>query len=124
MRTHLLSVAFALWFLAGCGAPKEGDSCSQTGFLCLDSSAALECKAERWTKLPCKGPGGCKREGELIKCDMSGNLEGDACASTAEGKGLCNSTQTATLECREGVLRKTNDCITCTVTGDQIACQQ
>jgi hypothetical protein len=58
---------------------------------------------------------------------MSGNMEGDACASSDAGKGLCSG-MTATLECREDmngnlVLTKTNDCRTCTVTGDQVICQ-
>ncbi len=119
-RIALVSIAL---LLTACGAPKEGDACNQTGFLCQDATAALECKNERWTKLPCRGPNGCKREGDVIKCDMTGNIAGDACASTAESKGLCDATGTATLECRQGVLVKTNDCTSCTVSGDQVVCQ-
>lgn len=83
----------------------------------------MECKAGRWTILPCRGPNGCKREGDIIKCDMSANNAGDACASTAEGKGLCASGGTATLECRQGQLVQTNTCRSCTVSGEQVLCQ-
>ena len=110
--------------LAACGAPKEGDSCSQSGFLCTtDNSSALECKVGKWVALPCRGPNACSRESDIVRCDMSGNLAGDNCASTSENKGLCTSDGKATLLCREGVLVKTNDCKTCSVSGDQVICQ-
>jgi hypothetical protein len=120
---RLLLVLVALTTLAGCGGAKEGESCDRTGFLCADATAALECRAGKWLKLPCRGTGGCQRSGEVITCDMSGNSAGDACASSAEGKGLCSSTGTATLECREGALVQTNTCRTCTVSGEQVICQ-
>lgn len=110
--------------LFACGAAKEGDSCSQSGFLCAaDNSAALECKAGKWVSLPCRGPNACVRESDVVRCDMSANQAGDACASTSENKGLCTSDGKATLECREGVLVKTYDCSTCAASGDQIICK-
>ena len=101
-----------------------GDSCDQTGFLCENPTAALECRLGKWTLLPCRGPLGCQRTGDTIKCDMSGNAEGDACASTAEGKGLCTVDGKATLECRQGSLVKTNTCTSCSVSGEQVICNQ
>lgn len=126
----LLSVAVVSLslFATACGAPKAGDKCDTTGFLCESSQTAMECKLGVWVSLPCKGSGGCVRDGDTVKCDMSGNAEGDACASSAAGKGLCTMDGKATLECREDmsgnlVLTKTNTCRTCTVTGDQVICQ-
>lgn len=110
--------------LAACGSPSAGDGCDQAGFLCADATAALECKGGTWTLLPCKGADGCKREGDIVKCDMRGNVAGDECASTAEGKGMCSSTGKSTLECRQGKLVETNTCSTCTVVGDQVQCQK
>jgi hypothetical protein len=55
---------------------------------------------------------------------MSGDKAGDACASTAEGKGLCAAGGTATLECRGGVLVQTNTCVSCAVSNNQVVCQQ
>ena len=125
MRSLSLSLAvLSLSLLASaCGSPKAGDKCDTTGFLCEGTTAALECKVGVWASLPCKGPGGCTRTGDTVKCDMSANVEGDACASTAEGKGLCTTDGLGTLECRDGKLVKTNTCRTCTVTGDQVICQ-
>ncbi len=113
----------ALALGSACGGAKEGDSCNQNGFLCADAANALECKAGQWVKLPCRGSAGCTRTNDVIKCDMTGDLAGDNCASTAEGKGLCTAAGTATLDCRSGVLVQTNTCSSCSVSGDQVICQ-
>lgn len=118
----LSSIVLAL-FAAGCGGTAAGDACNKNGFLCASASAALECKGGFWVSLPCRGPTGCTRVADTIKCDMTQNNAGDNCASTAEGKGLCNAIGTATLECRSGVLVQTNTCKTCSVSGDQVVCQ-
>ena len=60
---------------------------------------------------------------DVIRCDMSKDQAGDACASTAENKGLCTSDQASVLTCRDGVLVHTSDCKTCAVSGDQVVCQ-
>lgn len=124
MRLLQLSalVVFALTSVA-CGTPKAGDTCNVSGFVCESSASALECKVGTWVSLPCKGINGCKREGDVVKCDMTGNAENDACASSAEGKGLCTSDGQGTLECREGKLVKTNTCRSCTVANDLVTCQ-
>lgn len=121
-RLVLSAVALTLPMLVACGGAAEGAKCDTNGFLCSDATAALECKNGVWVKLPCKGTGGCKREGDVIKCDMSANEENDNCASSAQGRGLCTKDMKGTLECREGKLVKTNSCRSCTVTGDQVVC--
>ena len=120
-RLAILVLVSSLPMLA-CGSAAEGGKCDTNGFLCSDATAALECKASIWVKLPCKGSNGCKREGDVVKCDMSANDEGDNCASSAQGRGLCTKDMKGTLECREGTLVKTNTCRSCTVTGDQVIC--
>lgn len=110
-------------FASACGTPKAGDTCDTAGFLCESAASALECRLGTWTSLPCKGPNGCLRDGDLVKCDMTGNAENDACASSAEDKGLCTKDGLGTLECSDGKLVKTNTCRTCTVSGDQVICQ-
>lgn len=111
-----------------CGTPRAGDKCETSGFLCADTTTALECRGAAWVSLPCKGANGCKRAGDLVRCDMSGDVEGDACASSAIGKGLCAAGGTATLECRDdgtgnAHLVKTNTCRSCAVQGDNVVCQ-
>lgn len=116
-----LAVA-ALSLLASCGQPKAGDKCDVSGFLCADAATALECKAGGWVSLPCRGPNGCARSGDSVKCDMTGNLEGDNCASSADTKGLCTADGTGTLQCYDGKLQKTNTCRSCSVSGDNVVC--
>lgn len=111
-------------FLFACGGKSPGDSCDSTGFLCHDEDSALECRLGKWRELPCRGPGGCAVSGDRVTCDMSLNQQGDACAASTEGQGLCDASGTATLECRQGTLVQTNTCRSCTVSGDQVVCQQ
>jgi hypothetical protein len=124
MRSFLFAFAFAASsLLVGCGSPKAGDKCDTTGFLCADSTTALECKSSAWVSLPCRGPNGCARAGQTVTCDMSANQEGDACASTAEAKGLCAPDGLSTLECRGGVLVKASTCRSCSVVNGVVDCQ-
>lgn len=132
MRSFLIVAALSF---AACGSASPGAPCDSSGFLCNDNVTALECQLGKWVALPCRGPTGCQRDGNTIKCDMSANLEGDACASSAVGSGLCTTDGKATLECRNdpntgtNTLKKTNTCRTCTVmrnstTGrDEVVCQ-
>jgi hypothetical protein len=132
-----LALAFAFTLVA-CGAPKAGDSCNTAGFLCADNVNALECQNLAWRQLPCRGPSGCRHDGATIRCDMSLDVAGDACASTAVGSGLCSmdaQSHPITLECRNDPVSGTNSlvqtymCRTCTVTTNsttgkqEITCQ-
>lgn len=107
-----------------CGSAKAGGSCSQEGFLCQDTQTALECRIGVWLALPCRGPGGCTVASGAVTCDMSGDMAGDACASTAEGKAICTTSGNATLQCTNGSLVQSNTCTTCTVSNGQVVCQQ
>jgi hypothetical protein len=120
---RLVAVLTLILLPTACGSPKAGDKCSATGFLCESPTAALECRTGAWASIACRGAGGCQRDGDTIKCDMSANLEGDLCASSAEGKGLCTTDGLALLECRDGKLQKTKACSSCQATGDQVVCQ-
>ena len=125
MKTFRRSLLPALLLLAGCGARGvAGEACTKTGFVCQDTSTALECRDGTWMALPCRGTGGCTESSGSILCDMAGNLAGDGCASTSEGKGLCSGDGRATLECKSGSLVATNACSSCSVTGDQVVCSQ
>ncbi len=101
---------------------KAGDPCTTAGFDCEGAAVALECQATVWVGLPCRGPAGCAKSGGLVTCDVSRNLAGDRCASTAEGRGTCTVDGKGTLECRSGTLVKTNSCSSCVVMGDTVVC--
>ncbi len=122
MRGLALLVFATSFSMLACGSAGEGRKCNTNGFLCADPTAALECKGMIWVSLPCKGANGCKRVGDVVSCDMSANDEGDNCASSAQGRGLCTKDMKGTLECRDGKLVKTNTCRSCAVTGDQVIC--
>ena len=124
MRLSLAALSIAVSILASaCGGASVGGSCNTDGLACEDSSNALECRVGTWRALPCRGPGGCKVSNSKVTCDMSLNHEGDACAASTEGQGICDPSGTAALTCRSGTLVKTNTCSSCTTTGDQIICQ-
>jgi hypothetical protein len=110
--------------LAGCGGPGAGDSCNSSGYICHDKQEALECRQGQWRALPCRGGLGCQESSGTIRCDTSANVAGDACALSAEGRGLCRGDGLAVLECRMGVLVETEACSTCTQSGSQIVCQK
>ncbi len=117
----------AVIVLAACGGPSPGASCNKNGFACFDTATALECRDGAWLALPCRGKGGCLADKDaqgkdIIKCNMVGNQVGDACASTAENRGICRADAKAVLECRSGVLAETNTCSSCEVQNEQVVC--
>jgi hypothetical protein len=125
MRSLLLAATLAL---AACGGASPGTSCDTPGYLCNDKSNAMECQLSVWVKLPCKGPDGCASANGTVTCDMSGNAEGDACASSVVNTGQCSADGKATLECQSNAqtgaltLVKTNTCSSCSATGTEILC--
>lgn len=121
-------VAVSMLLFAACGQPKAGESCDESGFLCESGTAALQCKLGTWVSLPCRGTSGCTVDGDVVKCDMTGNVEGDECASSAAGRGLCTVDGLGALECRSNdagrlVLTKTMTCRSCIVQGGVVQCQ-
>lgn len=116
-----VSVVGSLLF-AGC-SQGAGDSCDGSGFICQEDVLALECRSGTWREVPCRGPLGCRETDDAVRCDTSNNRAGDACASSAEGKGVCRADGRAVLECREGVLVETASCSSCKVEGDEVTCQ-
>ena len=129
MRSPRLGVlGIAVVALAGvaCGPPIAGDTCSAVGFLCSDNQNALECYGGTWRKLPCRGPQGCTRSGDSVKCDMSTNVAGDFCATTVARKGICTADLKATLTCdaTDLTFSQSNTCRTCSVSGDTVLCAQ
>jgi hypothetical protein len=54
---------------------------------------------------------------------MNGNVAGDGCAASAEGRGLCTADGKAVLECRMGVLVLVKTCGTCVMDATRVTCQ-
>jgi hypothetical protein len=122
MNRSLPPLLLAALLLAACG-PSAGSSCRGGGYVCSDEKEALECRSGTWRALPCKGPLGCVELEGSIRCDMSGNVAGDACALSSEGRGLCSASGTALLECRMGVLVEIRQCSTCSMSNTRVICE-
>lgn len=110
----------------GCGPPGVGDKCSATGFACADNLTALECYGGVWRAVPCRGPAGCSRTGETVKCDVSGNQSGDACATTMVRTGICATDLKSSLICdpTDLAFKVASTCRTCTVEDMKVKCMQ
>jgi hypothetical protein len=121
-RSLLLLPLLASFLLPACG-PTAGDDCKGRGYLCSSEEEALECRNGVWRALPCKGSLGCSELNDSVRCDMSGNVGDDACALSAEGRGLCASDGRTLLECRMGVLVEVRQCSACTMSNTQVVCQ-
>lgn len=123
MRRALLALVISVaGLVTACSGPQAGESCDVNGFLCQDEKTALECRVGKWQALPCRGPTGCSTEGDIVNCDLTGALLNDACASSAEGRGVCTNDGKGTLECQQGKFVQTNTCTSCAVSGDQVTC--
>ncbi|WP_375773165.1 hypothetical protein NR798_20500 [Archangium gephyra] len=118
----LLPLMIGSLLLSACGV-KAGDSCSGGGYTCASEKEALECRDKEWRTLPCRGASGCSESEDLINCDMKGNVAGDACAASAEGRGLCTADGKAVLECRMGLLVQVKTCGTCVMDDTRVTCQ-
>ncbi|MET0402636.1 MAG: hypothetical protein ABW123_09545 [Cystobacter sp.] len=117
----LSSLLLGSFLWSACGA-KAGDSCKSETYLCSSEKEALECRGAVWRALPCRGGSGCSEESGSVVCDMRGNLDGDACASSAEGRGLCTDDGKGVLECRMGSLVRVRSCGTCTMDSALVTC--
>ncbi|HYO66556.1 MAG TPA: hypothetical protein VEU33_10775 [Archangium sp.] len=117
----LFSLMIGSLLLSACGV-KAGDSCGGGGYTCASEKEALECRDKLWRTLQCRGASGCSESGNEILCDMTGNVAGDACAASAEGRGLCTADGKARLECRMGVLVQVSTCSTCVMNDTHVTC--
>lgn len=117
----------ALWMLGtllfvGCAGVQEGESCNSERFACADVDAALECREERWVRIPCRGPAGCEEAGDQVRCDLSANRTGDLCPLNAYGQGRCADGGEALLECRQGQMVQTRSCSACEAADGILVC--
>ena len=108
--------------LSACGA-RPGDSCKGGGYVCVSEIEAMECRDAVWRVLPCRGPAGCEESGNTVRCDLSANLPRDACAASAEGRGICTADGKGVLECRLGLLEQVRTCGSCSMDDARVTCQ-
>ena len=111
VRRHALlraaSVAVAVGSVtllaAACSTePKPGESCSGLDTRCYGKDARVVCVLGTFVEWPCKGPAGCKVEGECVSCDISGNAAGTPCPASEDGTAACRADQPLLVQCRGG----------------------
>ncbi|MFO0678337.1 MAG: hypothetical protein U0169_17500 [Polyangiaceae bacterium] len=138
-RTVLLRASWtaSAWLVAailgaGCSEkPQVGGKCpaNRDGRLvCQDPTSALVCRGESWQALPCRGPQGCKAQGEKgedVFCDHSIGTVGDRCLLDKDV--VCGSDKTSVLVCSGGKFALSEACRGpkgCEVAGKQVRCDQ
>jgi hypothetical protein len=114
-----------LFSLAACNTPLRGDPCTQeNAIVCESASVALICQSGRLFNMDCRGPGGCREEGERGTCDMSRAQQGDTCSLQAEGQSQCDvSDVNRSLVCASGGVWAAQTCKACTMQDGKAVCQ-
>ncbi|MBM4363970.1 MAG: hypothetical protein FJ104_14920, partial [Deltaproteobacteria bacterium] len=119
-------VMLAALALSGCpGKPAPGDACKPTDIRCADPATELACESGKLVAAPCRGPLGCREEGDRLLCDFSGNAEGDRCSRGDEGAARCVD-PSRRISCRGGTYR-IDSCRGeqgCASTGSGVRCDQ
>src|SRR3954462_14124002 len=88
--------------LAGC-KPKAGDKCQGSSAACADTTAALVCKNDVLTTMPCRGAKGCTSSSSAVDCDNSLASSGDTCLE--QGDVVCALDHATALTCEDGKFR-------------------
>jgi hypothetical protein len=80
--------------------PKPGDACRTGDGECTSGPDALVCVDRAIVAMTCKGPAGCSKG--PLRCDWSGNAEGDACYEAPAGAQRCAPDGRARVSCVKG----------------------
>ncbi len=94
----LVALGACVASLAACSAPTPppvtvGSTCRTEEAAACDSAGPrmLVCRSASYVMYSdCRGPGGCRLEGDTVSCDTSGNSAGDTCPPQSEGKVRCD----------------------------------
>jgi hypothetical protein len=95
-----IAILLLLVALVGGCTPKPGDACKPGNETCADAKSALACIGGRVNTVPCRGPSGCTRTGDVTACDNTVAEDGDVCP--ADDDSACSAKHDAMLVCRGG----------------------
>ena len=109
-------------------APKTGATCELgSSAACESKTLGLFCLSSKWTRIPCRGAGGCSTDfgAGKVTCDNSLGQLNEPCGESTGNAGACAVDGKSELVCTNGVFTKRNDCVTCDVTAtNQISCMK
>jgi hypothetical protein len=92
-------------------ANRSGDPCStdeEGAAVCGDPTTLVACRRGKYSRVPCRGPGGCSQEGRNTLCDATVAAVGEPCAE--EDKKACATDARHVLACREGRMTPLYEC--------------
>jgi hypothetical protein len=90
--------------------PAGGEACATEGDnACETPTTHLACRGGKWAAFPCKGPTGCKVEGDLVTCDATIAEADTPCDDV--GNGACSVDKKSYLECKSDKWQLVNDCL-------------
>jgi hypothetical protein len=139
-----VGVSFMLAILNGCGAPEvapirapvvrpsassipaAGDPCPVPNkYVCADATTALLCRNGRRVPLACRGPNGCRGEGDAAKCDDDLGVAGDVCLMKLNENYACTQDHGSELVCKDGTFVVARTCKgpkRCAIDNDLVNC--
>lgn len=131
MKKSLMGcVVGCLVLLGGCtseGDDGAGDTCSAANegkAKCADGNTELICEGGAYTEVPCRGPGGCTSNADIVRCDSSAAQVGDRCPAARAGNGVCSTAvPNSILTCTSGAWAVSSSCPAgCTSNGTTVSC--
>jgi hypothetical protein len=106
-----------------------GDACStdyeghaQCG---SDNKSKVTCAKGKYVSSPCRGPDGCKQQGDTAMCDISIAEIGDDCSNLKSGAYACSVDKKNLLKCDNGKFAVEEKCTNakgCQMKGDHAGC--
>jgi hypothetical protein len=76
--------------------------------VCGGTKRFVRCKDGKISAMSCRGPNGCKSDGENVRCDMTIAVEGDPCSEDAAV--ACTADQKSMLSCVKGKMTGAQPC--------------
>jgi hypothetical protein len=118
----------------GCAPNAQGATCDQrpdvstcksqdegNGSCSADGKSLVLCRSGKMVvAATCKGPGGCRQQGDDIDCNQTIADVGDPCR---EGKYACATDKTTRLLCWHGKMISEKVCKSCSVVKDEVQCE-
>jgi hypothetical protein len=107
-------------------APAAGDPCPVPNkYVCADTTSALLCRNGKRVAMPCRGPNGCRGEGDASKCDDDMGVAGDVCAMSLNENYACTPDHGSEVICKDNTFVVARACKgpkKCAVDGDLVHC--